>query len=159
MKQQNRVIEEKNGLAVRWNEYVYDLHGKCIRKTRYLFLGPISREEAEIEGLRRSQSARARTRPTGRRTFNVPFSYPTIPAPQPFVGQGGIPTISGVYFIWKDAVVVYVGQSINLRRRLPQSRMYGEQISWIEFPRSELLWAEAFYIGICRPARNTAGVL
>jgi excinuclease UvrABC nuclease subunit len=68
-----------------------------------------------------------------------------------------IPAAPGVYFLWVGCIVVYVGQSINLRQRLTSRHhgfSHGCRASFLEFPCDELNFAEAFYIGIMRPVRN-----
>ena len=54
--------------------------------------------------------------------------------------------------------MAYVGQARNLRNRYFARRhhaiMDGDTVSWLLFPEAELNWAEAFYIGVLRPARN-----
>lgn len=57
-------------------------------------------------------------------------------------------------------VCVYVGQSECLNNRLishPQMHS-GAWISWLEFDRRDVLYAEAFYIGVLRPERNFGNV-
>jgi hypothetical protein len=89
-----------------------------------------------------------------------PHNYPE--PPQPILDASekavGVPAISGVYFVWREGVVVYVGQSINLASRCNLKSHHairqGDRLSWIEVSRPELLWTEAVYIGLCRPTRN-----
>lgn len=69
-----------------------------------------------------------------------------------------MPSSSGVYFV-KDAsgTVAYVGQSIRLchRAKLSHEKIeVGDRVAWLEFDSELLNWAEAYYIGICRPYRN-----
>jgi hypothetical protein len=71
----------------------------------------------------------------------------------------GLPSASGVYFLWSGGQVRYVGQSIRIsgRVRLGHSALHlGDLISWLEFPAENLKFAEAFYIGILKPERNFA---
>lgn len=55
-------------------------------------------------------------------------------------------------------VIVYVGQSINLKNRLNIESHYnimsGDTISYLLIDRSDLQFAESFYIGLLRPVRN-----
>lgn len=91
---------------------------------------------------------------------------PTVPVPLIRVDrkQCGSPTAkgSGIYFAWEieHGRVAYVGQSIDLYRRLkgnhPQVRD-GDWISWLLFPPEQLNSAECYYIWLCRPCRNFGG--
>jgi hypothetical protein len=68
-----------------------------------------------------------------------------------------LPAKSGVYFVWANNTIQYVGQSINLSQRVRlahQNIAIGDLITYIEFPPEELNFAESYYIGICRPCRN-----
>lgn len=85
--------------------------------------------------------------------------YPDVPPPQfpVFFNAARIPAEPGVYFLWRTpSVIAYVGQSVCIRNRVrghPQKELE-DLVSWLVFPRSELNFAEAYYIGVCRPARN-----
>jgi len=71
--------------------------------------------------------------------------------------EGGIPECSGVYFIWSDGVVTYVGQSVSLAGRVVKSHervAEGDRVSWVPINKCDLDFAESFYIGILRPYRN-----
>lgn len=85
-------------------------------------------------------------------------TYPQVPTePVVIVGCDTCPDASGIYFVWKDGQVAYVGQSSSLRKRVRtgHTNIYrGEEVSWLEFPLNELLYAESYYIAICRPSRN-----
>lgn len=99
--------------------------------------------------------------------------YPAVPVDNPVhmnrqlikhdksrsVGQ--IPQESGVYFVWRKIrgvyKVIYVGMSTNLRRRVSLSHdniLDDEYVTFLIFPKRKLLYAEAFYIGLCQPKRN-----
>lgn len=69
-----------------------------------------------------------------------------------------LPELSGIYFLWKNGVVEYVGQSTNIRKRVTlgsHHRLTSEHtISFVLFPKEDLLWAECWYIGVCRPRLN-----
>lgn len=69
-----------------------------------------------------------------------------------------IPQSSGVYFAWQNDAVAYVGQSINLRARTSggsHAKIFpDDRLSWLEFPRDVLNFAESYYIGIACPYRN-----
>lgn len=85
--------------------------------------------------------------------------YPPVPMSGrvPIAEEPSLPEASGVYFIWRDDVVQYVGQSINLSGRVKASHEHvlpGESATYVLLPREELNFAESFYIGVCRPPRN-----
>jgi hypothetical protein len=79
-------------------------------------------------------------------------AYPLIPGPK----SNGAPAKPGVYFIWEGDEIIYIGQSINLFQRLWNHNHKGlnRRYSWIHFSENELVYAESFYIGICRPKLN-----
>lgn len=111
--------------------------------------------------LLRSKSEALETRITEKQQFSIQnMSYQSIPKPMLEVDRNitGIPNTSGIYFVWSGKVIVYVGQSINLKNRLnPSSHEhinYGDYISYLEIDRSDLQFAEAFFIGLLRPVRN-----
>ncbi len=87
------------------------------------------------------------------------FGFPAVPeAAISFDGEGtGLPEKSGVYFAWRNGVVEYVGRSVNLNSRCRSSHHAlcdGDLLSFVEIPKSELNFAEYFYIGVLRPVRN-----
>lgn len=105
--------------------------------------------------------AKLREKLTVQDTAKVERSYPEIPqsvieAPQKVKGSA-MPEISGVYFVWCDGEVQYVGQSINLQKRVTLSHekiFEGDRISWLPFETWQLNFAESYYIGIAMPSRN-----
>lgn len=85
--------------------------------------------------------------------------YPPVPGPEIPVERAGrgMPPRAGVYFVWRDGEVKYVGQSIRLSSRCGLSHHAmnpGEMLSWVEIEPVRLTWAECFYIGLLRPTRN-----
>ncbi|PYI55332.1 MAG: hypothetical protein DMC62_03425, partial [Verrucomicrobia bacterium] len=70
----------------------------------------------------------------------------------------GLPNVSGIYFVWSDDRVVYVGQSRRLCGRCIIGGHHaigdGDMLSWVEEPIGQLKYAEAFYIGVLKPERN-----
>lgn len=84
--------------------------------------------------------------------------YPPIPPAMCLPGQyERVPQSSGVYFVWENGRVVYVGKSSCLAKRAT----YGHEkitsrdsVSWLLFPADVLEYAEAFYIGVAMPERN-----
>ena len=93
------------------------------------------------------------------------FKYPPVPAPtiSPTPDGSGLPNESGIYFLWEmGCKVEYVGQSVRLSGRVRTGinggghyRIKdGDMISYILIPKTELTYAECFYIALCRPTRN-----
>lgn len=89
--------------------------------------------------------------------------YPPVPTTSEEVEPLGenLPTSAVVYFIWRDGVIVYVGQTVNLRARFssPYGTHHekyepGDTVGYVEIPTHSLDWAECYYIGICRPKLN-----
>jgi hypothetical protein len=69
----------------------------------------------------------------------------------------GVPSCSGIYFVWNDGRVVYVGKSSRLAGRCTLAHhaiAEGDWLSWVEFPLTMLNFAECFYIGALKPIRN-----
>lgn len=84
------------------------------------------------------------------------FGYPDIPRDL-FHIPGTLPDRIGVYFVWMGLEIVYVGQSTCLQKRVTHSHakiFHGDKVTFVEFPASELCYAECYYIGVCRPRRN-----
>lgn len=88
--------------------------------------------------------------------------YPAVPPPM-FDAElldlesNPLPDVSGIYFVWRQGVVVYVGKSVNIRKRVTMKHeniLEGDQISWVAFDTRKLNFAECYFIGICRPMRN-----
>jgi len=98
--------------------------------------------------------------PQGRvRIQRESVEYPTVPTCRvPATLEGtDIPESPGVYFVWNGESISYFGQSRVLRRRATISHdriVLGNWLSFLEFPELDLLYAESYYIGICRPVDN-----
>ncbi|MFA7254137.1 MAG: hypothetical protein WC107_06320 [Patescibacteria group bacterium] len=99
-------------------------------------------------------------------TINT-FSYPDVPWPvkglvlrRPGNPSSRIPEAPGVYFIWRNGRVDYVGSSLRLRYRVQCGTHHkieeGDRVSFLEFDPGVLMYAEAYYIGLLRPLRNFA---
>ena len=88
---------------------------------------------------------------------SVPF--PMVPLRSLKGPQPGVPEIVGVYFLWWQDEVEYVGMSVNLSQRVTLShgrvRGAGQHVSWIEYDLNERKHAELFYIWLLRPKQNT----
>lgn len=85
--------------------------------------------------------------------------FEPVPEPSIIYGekQAELPIQSGVYFAWRNGAVEYVGQSINIsaRCRPPHHKLLtGDLLSYVLVCEEQLNFAEAFYIGILKPARN-----
>jgi len=91
-----------------------------------------------------------------------PHRFPAPPDPtiRPTKNGEGLPAGPGIYFVWQEYSIVYVGLSKNLRRRatLAHSRIRDtDTLSFLEFPDHDLERVEAFYIGVIYPRRNIIG--
>ena len=88
------------------------------------------------------------------------YGYPEPPQPSVVSSKygDGLPGRPGIYFVWRDDRIQYVGQSVNLnhraRLRYDGTIKIGDKLSWLPLPLESLYFAEAFYIGILRPERN-----
>lgn len=85
--------------------------------------------------------------------------YPPVPQPSiaPSLYGDGLPESSGIYFVWEEGLVVYVGQSINLKRRANLTHLKigkTDVLSFVLCRRENLDFTECHYIGKCRPLRN-----
>ena len=83
--------------------------------------------------------------------------YPNVPNPSK-TDDIALPRSAGIYFFWKDRKVVYVGQSVDIKRRIQEhsklEHMRDLPVSFLCFKESDLMFAEAFYIGMCKPKFN-----
>lgn len=91
--------------------------------------------------------------------------YGVIPPPthDPVINNmpTSIPDASGIYFLWNGDSIEYVGQSIQLSKRLTLGSHHilkpHHKISYLLIERVEIDWAEAWFIGVCRPISNREG--
>jgi len=86
-------------------------------------------------------------------------TYPEAPEPMCQVTErgDGLPEESGVYFVFSEDIIVYVGKSEKLRSRAKLSHEHirrGEWLSWLVMPIAEMFFAELFYIWVYQPMRN-----
>src|SRR5687768_14805861 len=67
----------------------------------------------------------------------------------------------GIYFLWHDDAIVYVGQSKNVSKRLVDHMMDRlkafERVSFQPCPRKELLKTERYFIEALLPKYNRCG--
>ena len=89
------------------------------------------------------------------------FQHPEPPKPilEATSNGAGLPRASGIYFVWSEGKIVYVGLSRNLavRCRIGMKHsaiLAGDWLSWLEEATPRLKMAEAFYIGTLKPKRN-----
>lgn len=102
--------------------------------------------------------------------------YKPVPLPsiEPHPQGAGLPAEPGIYFLWLDQVIDYVGRGIRLCDRLKLGRRdernksghsgghhiltARHRISYLIFPKRELTWAESYYIGLTRAVQNFGAV-
>ena len=86
------------------------------------------------------------------------YPEPPLPMIKPSTDGGDLPETSGIYFLCEGEMVAYVGKAVNLRNRLRLGTHHAlratDTIAHLPFSPVELNWAESFYIGVLRPARN-----
>lgn len=85
--------------------------------------------------------------------------YPPVPTPKHTVKRLPGRIGAGVYFLWRESEVVYVGMSLlSIPMRLLRNhkvRKWDDLVSWIEIVDPQQTWiTEAFYVGCLRPALN-----
>ena len=94
-----------------------------------------------------------------REIFSIVYDNP----PNPFLEykdiiKENIPKNAGVYFVYDhNGIIAYVGRSSCLQKRVTRSHQRidtPDSVSWLEYPHANIGFAEAFYIGVCRPYRN-----
>lgn len=132
------IIHEKNGLAIRWAEYVIRDDGRPHRKMRYECLGIVSEEQAHAEVVKRiTEARRAGPRHEWASTYDwlVPvcaYRSPSLRIPPPDSGSSARlrrlrPSTASadsrgrkcIYFVQETATgYVKIGCSTNVRRRM-----------------------------------------
>lgn len=85
--------------------------------------------------------------------------YAMEDAPSPI--ESDWPSKPGIYFVWSEGTVVYVGKSRSLKRRLGSHEKIqeGDKVSWLLMPLKEIHFAELFYIWKYRPVRNSEATI
>jgi hypothetical protein len=81
------------------------------------------------------------------------------PPPMPSAGAGEIhnfPNCSGVYFLYQENRLLYVGESVSLRKRLAHHEHRGrfDSVGWLNCDPAQRKRLEAFYIGVLNPPLN-----
>ena len=91
---------------------------------------------------------------------SIEGQYPAVPAAA-FIPKKygyGLPSSPGIYFLWLNDTVEYVGRANKLCDRLNLGGHHvlreDHRISFVLLPIKELTWAECWYIGMLRPKRN-----
>lgn len=87
------------------------------------------------------------------------MQLPSVPAPSiPCSKLGdGLPSVSGIYFVWRDGRLIYIGQSVNISNRCRFGHHVaspGDLLSWVPVEVQDLTYAECFYIALARPSHN-----
>jgi hypothetical protein len=114
------------------------------------------KEAIRVSDARLSQSATIEHENSGQH-INL---YPEITrqAVQPHQRGDGLPSVPGIYFLWLNGQVEYVGQSVCIanRVRLGTHHVLHKEhtISYVLIDREKLMWAESYFIGILRPTKN-----
>jgi hypothetical protein len=68
---------------------------------------------------------------------------------------------SGIYFGWRESQCFYVGKSKNIASRLKSHHVINldDDVSWLEFPESDIHLNELFYIWLLAPECNSEQIL
>ena len=85
------------------------------------------------------------------------------PPPSEFVDPcelEGIERFSGIYFLYNEKAIRYVGKSNNVPQRAGgkhEHKKVGDKVAWLNFPKTEIDRVELFYIWLLAPQRNSQG--
>jgi hypothetical protein len=84
--------------------------------------------------------------------FFPPPPLPSLDATQ----TGEAPDSSGVYFLYSDQRLLYVGESLSIRRRLGHHEHRGkfDSFGWLNCSSGQRKRLESFYIGVLDPPLN-----
>lgn len=154
----NRLIEIANDLKERYDELgVRDARGMVPVSMYDIFI-------LEAEQLKNNyELALERYAAMQRRLVHTHSNPDYPPAPNPMIQVAGdranVTNNPGVYFLWRDGIVMYVGMSAtSIRGRLTNHDRIskGDWVSWIVMVQSkiEIQYAESYYIGVYRPPLN-----
>lgn len=88
--------------------------------------------------------------------------YPDPPPPFGSIFSVEIPSAAGIYFLYNEGRIEYVGKATDLHKRIGGLSIFShhaaehkDEISWLLFERERVLeFVECFYIWLCRPGRN-----
>jgi hypothetical protein len=154
------LTEERRKRIEQIEKECYDLQGKLKRS-----IGQLERQHrtlhAKVES-KKIELVNLEQRLFKKRAGEEFSFWPKIPTENKMtiLPQGeNMPEASGIYFLWDQDFVAYVGQSVNLRGRVRSTHDKVPQISsplvtFLEFPTEELTFAECFYIGVLKPLLN-----
>ncbi len=148
-------------LGVRWNPerkaYIDNLLGKLkepIRKEVSIGLRKVRKRLKYLN----QQIAAAEEQLATLRALPESFFVPETPKIIASARGTGLPDGSGIYFIWRNGAVVYVGKSACIQKRANLENHHilnpGDEISWKSCEVSELNFLECLYIGTIRPYLN-----
>lgn len=122
--------------------------------------GKLRKLRSEVQALEsRAADLHANIKALGFSAHGKEFQCAPPPLVAPTRGGKAIPKKPGIYFVWLDGSIVYVGKSTNLNRRVTlahQNIHPGDMISFIECDPVTLEFTESFYIGYYMPRRNYA---
>ena len=66
--------------------------------------------------------------------------------------------ISGIYFLIKDKIIVYIGKAIDItsrvRKHIMENQKDFDEVRYIEIEESELTYEEKYYISLYSPKYN-----
>jgi hypothetical protein len=150
-----RIIRPAVERSMRWIGETPHVRSACEEE---MFARKLVRKETAIE-LRVARKRLAQLKQEIHALRVRAFDYPNPPPAMAVLTPNGlgIPSSSGIYFVWSGETIVYVGQSIDLGKRVRRGHHAinrVETVSWVLVPAYMLDYAECFYIGTLRPQRN-----
>lgn len=133
-------------------------------KTRQAMAGQLERARKRLFEIRRrrvveeAQIMRANGGVLPNHVNSTLYPSPPLPElPASLLGEG-LPEEPGIYFLWRNGIIEYVGKSIKLNQRvvLKTHHVLREHhtISYVVLDERDLTWAECWYIGCLRPQLN-----
>lgn len=132
-----------------------------LRKARKEFSSKIRIERARFTRLREALNNKSNEISLNYSDrFADDYLYPQIPKPTdtPTATGGNLPRASGIYFLWKNDCIEYVGQAKQLCERVRLGNHHilrdDHMISFVLIEHRLLTWSECYYIGICKPELN-----
>lgn len=148
-------LEDKESEDWKLHQHYYELekdslHTKYVEMEKKLDL-KIQKVDKAINLYRKIRPVRVYSR--------HPITYPEVPTDKFSIDDPSmVPDVSGIYFVWLHDICEYVGQSKNIRNRVcskgHQKITLVDKLSYLPFDKSDLNFAESYYIGIMRPRRN-----
>lgn len=135
---------------------------EVIKENRRDMAGDLRSARAKLELLHRKIKA-AECKLAMPETYTMEKRYPAVPAPIPHlvpnIDGNGLPESPGVYFLWCNNEVEYVGMSVRLNKRVrfPYHHVLRQDhlISFLNFEDQQAAFkAERWYIGLLQPKYN-----